>query len=70
METGTVKWFNEAKGFGFILREGQPDLFVHYSQIKNRPHSLKQGETVKFEPTETERGVQATNVRHVGKGAE
>ena len=47
---GTVKWFNNAKGFGFLGHEGQPDVFVHYSSIENDGYkSLKEGDAVEFD---------------------
>jgi CspA family cold shock protein len=63
MEKGTVKWFNNAKGFGFITREGGGDLFVHFNSILGEGYrSLKQGETVEFEVEQTEKGPQAIQV--------
>jgi cold shock protein len=62
--TGKVKWFNDAKGFGFITREGGPDLFVHHSAIVAEGfRSLSEGQEVEFEITEGPKGLQATNVR-------
>ncbi|TMQ62255.1 MAG: cold shock domain-containing protein [Candidatus Eisenbacteria bacterium] len=62
-ETGRVKWFNEAKGFGFIEREGGPDVFVHYSAIVGDGfRSLKEGDEVSFEVTQGPKGPQAANV--------
>ena len=62
-ETGRVKWFNEAKGFGFIERQGGPDVFVHYSAIVgDRFRSLKEGDEVSFEVTQGPKGPQAANV--------
>ena len=61
--TGTVKWFNDAKGFGFILREGGPDVFVHYRAINGEGRkTLKDGQAVTFELVEGEKGPQAENV--------
>jgi CspA family cold shock protein len=63
--TGTVKWFNAEKGFGFIQTEGQPDVFVHYSAIQSRGfRSLNEGDTVSFdiEPGKNGKGPQAANV--------
>jgi len=61
--TGTVKWFNADKGYGFISIEGQRDIFVHYSAIRDTGYRLlKEGETVGFEMVESERGPQAANV--------
>ena len=60
---GTVKWFNDAKGYGFIAQEGGPDVFVHFSAIKmDGFRSLKEGERVEFEITEGPKGPQAANV--------
>ena len=58
-----MKWFNEAKGFGFIEREGGPDVFVHYSAIVGDGfRSLKEGDEVSFEVTQGPKGPQAANV--------
>ena len=63
MAQGTVKWFNDAKGYGFIAQEGGPDVFVHLSAIKmDGFRSLKEGERVEFEITEGPKGPQAANV--------
>ena len=64
---GTVKWFNNAKGFGFIGREdGNPDVFVHYSAINNDGYkSLQEGDPVEFEIVEGQKGPQAGNVTRV-----
>src|SRR5882672_1165246 len=63
-ETGKVKWFNEAKGFGFIERSGGPDVFVHYSAIVGDGFkSLKEGDEVTFEVTQGPKGPQAANVQ-------
>jgi len=62
-EQGTVKWFNEAKGYGFIGRDGQSDLFVHYSAIQgNGFRTLKEGQRVEFEVGQGPKGPQALNV--------
>jgi len=63
MENGTVKWFNESKGFGFIERASGGDVFVHYSAIAGTGHkSLKEGDQVTFEVQEGQKGLQAVNV--------
>ena len=63
MAQGHVKWFNDAKGYGFIAREDGPDVFVHYSAIQGDGfRSLAEGQTVSFEITEGPKGLQATNV--------
>lgn len=61
---GRVKWFNDAKGFGFITRNEGPDVFVHYSQIQGDGfRSLTEGQEVLFELVEGPKGLQAQNVR-------
>lgn len=63
MSTGKVKWFNDAKGFGFIEQVGGLDVFVHYSAIQmDGFKTLKQGQDVEFEIREGEKGPQAANV--------
>ena len=63
METGTVKWFNAEKGFGFIEREGADDVFVHFSAIQDEGFkTLEEGQKVEFEIVEGDRGPQAANV--------
>ena len=60
---GTVKWFNNAKGYGFIGRNDGPDVFVHYSAISSEGYkSLQEGDQVEFEITEGQKGPQAANV--------
>jgi CspA family cold shock protein len=62
-EQGTVKWFNNEKGFGFISRENGPDVFVHYTAIlADGYRSLNEGDRVSFEVTEGQKGLQARNV--------
>ena len=62
-EKGTVKWFNAAKGFGFIQRENGEDVFVHFSAIQNSGYrTLDEGSSVEFEVTNGPKGLQATNV--------
>jgi CspA family cold shock protein len=64
--TGTVKWFNDAKGFGFIGREGGPDVFVHFTAIESSGFkSLAEGDQVEFEIVQGQKGPQAANVRKV-----
>ncbi|PLX80264.1 MAG: cold-shock protein [Desulfuromonas sp.] len=63
MAEGTVKWFNDAKGFGFIEQDNGPDVFVHFSAISgNGFKSLAEGERVQFEVTDGPKGPQASNV--------
>ena len=60
---GTVKWFNNAKGYGFIGRDEGPDVFVHYSAIALEGYkSLQEGDKVEFEITQGQKGPQAANV--------
>ena len=62
-QTGTVKWFNDAKGFGFITAEDGTDLFVHFSAIQaNGFKSLPEGAQVEFEAVKGPKGMQASNV--------
>ena len=64
MTTGTVKFFNAEKGFGFISREGGDDVFVHYSQISGSGYkTLDEGQTVEFDVAPGRKGEQAENVR-------
>ncbi len=61
-----VKWFNNAKGFGFIEREGEEDIFIHYSNIdKNGYKTLKDGQLVEFDMIKTKKGNQAVNIKIV-----
>jgi len=63
---GTVKWFNDKKGYGFIKQENGNDLFVHYSAIEMGGYkTLTEGEDVSFEIEENERGVQAKDVKRL-----
>jgi CspA family cold shock protein len=60
---GEVKWFNNAKGFGFLGRDGGPDVFVHYSSIASDGYkSLKEGDEVEFDIIDGKQGLQADNV--------
>ena len=64
--TGTVKWFNEAKGYGFIRREDGPDLFLHYTNITGSGfRTLKEDDKVEFEVNEGPKGLQAVNVAKI-----
>lgn len=64
MTRGTVKWFNEAKGFGFISQENGEDVFVHFSAIQGDGFkSLAEGDQVEFEVAQGPKGLQATDVR-------
>jgi CspA family cold shock protein len=64
--SGTVKWFNEAKGYGFIKRDDGPDLFVHYTNITGSGfRTLKEEDKVEFEVNEGPKGLQAINVTKV-----
>jgi len=68
MQTGTVKWFDTQKGYGFIERgEGEDDVFVHFSAIQEEGFKdLEEGEKVEFKIEETDRGLQAENVEKLG----
>jgi CspA family cold shock protein len=67
MASGTVKWFNDTKGYGFIKPDGEgEDLFVHHSAIEGSGfHSLAEGQRVEYEATRGQKGMQATAVRPV-----
>jgi CspA family cold shock protein len=66
METGTVKWFNDAKGFGFITRANGPDVFVHHTAIAAEGfRTLSEGDQVKFDVVQGPKGLQAANVTRV-----
>ena len=63
MIEGTVKWFNESKGFGFLSQEGGPDVFVHHSEIRTEGYrTLDEGQKVQFEVVESPKGPRAANV--------
>lgn len=62
-EKGIVKWFNSAKGFGFISRENKNDVFVHFKAITSKGYkSLNEGDQVEFEVEQAQKGLQALNV--------
>jgi len=66
---GRVKWFNDAKGYGFIEQEGGEDVFVHYSNIQGRGYrSLREGQIVQFDIEQTPKGLRAINVRVIDEG--
>ena len=66
--TGTVKWFNAQKGFGFIAREGGADVFVHHTAIQGEGYrELVEGERVEFEVTQGPKGPQASEVVRLGR---
>ncbi|KAA3654461.1 MAG: cold-shock protein [Calditrichaeota bacterium] len=66
METGTVKWFNSSKGYGFITREEGDDVFVHFKAIQIDGYkTLEEGEKVEFEVEKSPKGLQAVNVTKV-----
>jgi CspA family cold shock protein len=66
MIEGTVKWFNESKGFGFLSREGGPDVFVHHSAIRAEGYrTLNEGERVRFEIVQSPKGPRAENVTRI-----
>ena len=66
MATGTVKWFNAEKGYGFISQSDGADVFVHYSAIQSSGYrSLQEGQQVEFEVQQGNKGLQAANVRPI-----
>ena len=66
MSEGTVKWFNDAKGFGFIEQDNGPDVFVHFSQIQGDGFkSLAEGDRVRFDVTDGAKGPQSSNVQRI-----
>ena len=69
-QNGSVKWFDSSKGFGFIQREGQDDVFVHYSAIRGEGfRSLEEGQHVEFETADSPKGLQARDVIAVGNAS-
>lgn len=66
MIEGTVKWFNESKGFGFLSQEGGPDVFVHHTEIRTEGYrTLNEGQKVQFEVVDSPKGPRAANVTPV-----
>jgi CspA family cold shock protein len=66
MVEGTVKWFNESKGFGFLSHEGGADVFVHHTEIKSDGfRTLNEGDKVKFEVVDSPKGPRASNVEKI-----
>ena len=66
-ESGTVKWFNGSKGYGFIERENGPDVFVHFSAIRGEGfRNLEEGQRVEFNVEQGQKGLQATDVTVLG----
>ena len=69
LSTGTVKWFNKNKGYGFIRADGERDIFVHFSSIKGKGYRvLDQGDEVLFDLVQTPKGPQAFNVKKLNNG--
>lgn len=69
-QSGSVKWFDSSKGFGFIQREGQDDVFVHYSAIRGDGfRSLEEGQQVEFETVASPKGLQARDVVVIGSAS-
>lgn len=65
MKTGKVKWFNTQKGFGFIIQEGEKDLFVHFKDVQGGIDGIKENDDVEFEVADGKKGLQAVNVKKV-----
>lgn len=71
MAQGTVKWFNDGKGFGFISQDGGEDVFVHHSSISMEGfRTLAEGDRVEFEVVQGPKGLQAANVRRADLGSQ
>ena len=67
-ETGTVKWFDNAKGYGFVVREDQEDVFVHYSGIRGEGYrTLEEGQQVEFSLVQGDKGPQAQDIVVIGE---
>ena len=65
--TGTVKWFNRSKGYGFIEQENGPDLFVHYTAVRGEGfRNLEEGQSVEFDVEQGQKGLQAVDVAVLG----
>ncbi len=70
MATGKVKWFNESKGFGFISRDGEDDVFIHFSEIKTDGFkTLNEGDEVEFDVEQGDKGLSAVNCKVIGISA-
>ena len=68
MSKGIIKWFNNEKGYGFIIKENYDDIFVHYSQIQDEGFkTLEEGQVVEFELVNGDKGLQAQNVYKITK---
>ena len=68
MATGKVKWFNESKGFGFISRDGEDDVFIHFSEIKTDGFkTLNEGDEVEFDVEQGDKGLSAVNCKVISK---